>query len=366
MLSLNKLTIKGFKSIKELVDFELTDLNIIIGGNGAGKSNFISFFKMLREIMNDNLDDYVNDNGGATDLLFNGLKVTEEMDFEMFFGERGYKFTLRPKGEFCYLREEARYYESGSFNWWPLGQNSNSRSYLVEEAKGSSKDRKYSKPVYDTISSWQVYHFHDTSKTSGMRQSEIIQDKKNLRTNAANIAPFLLKLKQKHIVEYKEIINTIKLVIPYFNDFILEAEEYGTRVKVNLSWFQKGSDYPMQPHQFSDGTIRFICLVTALLQPYPPSIIIIDEPELGLHPAAISILSEVIQDASKRSQVIVATQSPALIDNFSIEDIVVIDRKDGASTFNRLEETKFDSWLEEYSIGELWSKNVLSGGPVYE
>jgi predicted ATPase len=154
--------------------------------------------------------------------------------------------------------------------------------------------------------------------------------------------------------------------MPFFDDFLLDVAEFGEKQKINLSWKQKGSDYPMQPYHLSDGSLRFICLSTALLQPNPPSTIIIDEPELGLHPAAISILAELIQNASKRTQVIVATQSPALIDNFMVEDIIVVNRKDGASTFERLEEKDFNIWLETYSVGELWSKNVISGGPVYE
>jgi len=154
--------------------------------------------------------------------------------------------------------------------------------------------------------------------------------------------------------------------MPFFDMFLLFVEIFGEKQKVNLSWLQKGSDYPMQPHLFSDGSIRFICLATALLQPNPPAAIIIDEPELGLHPSAISVLAELIQDASRRTQIIVATQSPALVDHFEVEDVVVVNREDGASTFKRLRLSDFSSWLETYSVGELWSKNVISGGPVYE
>jgi predicted ATPase len=122
----------------------------------------------------------------------------------------------------------------------------------------------------------------------------------------------------------------------------------------------------MQPYHLSDGSIRFICLAAALLQPNPPSTIIIDEPELGLHPAAIVILAELIQVAAKGTQVIVATQSPALIDQFGIDDIIVANRRNGASAFQRLKEKDFTEWLKDYSVGELWAKNVIAGGPVHE
>jgi len=369
MSSLDELTIKGFKSIKNLDHLELKKLNVFIGGNGAGKTNLISFFRMLRSIIDGNLNEYVRNSGGASDLLFNGLKKTEQMEFETEFGIRKYRFKLEPTPkDACTILEEARYYGHGPTDWWELGNSNNDQSLLVEEAKGRQNNQTNinSKSVYDIISSWQIYHFHDTSGTAGMRQYEIVQDNRFLRADAANIAPFLAILRNKHPEEYEEILDAVRMVMPFFDDFLLDTIEFGPKIKINLSWKQKGSDYPMQPYHLSDGSIRFICLATALLQPKPPSTIIIDEPELGLHPAAISILAELIQDTAKRTQVIIATQSPALIDQFAIDDIIVVNRKDGESTFIRLQEKDFGEWLNSYSIGELWTKNVISGGPIYE
>lgn len=365
--SLDKLTIKGFKSIRELVDFELKSLNVIVGGNGAGKSNLIASFKMLRALIDGNLNRYVRDSGGANDLLFHGRKVTEKMEFETRFGSRGFRFKLVPTpNDTCAIEDEARFYSGGSTGWWSLGDSDDGTSRMVTEVKNNKSDARYSRPVYDAIASWQIYHFHDTGSNAGIRNYEIVQDNKVLRTDASNIGAFLLKLKNQHHSEYKEILNAIRMVTPFFDDFILEPRQSGEKEEVNISWTQKGSDYPMQPYHLSDGSIRFICLATALLQPNPPSAIIIDEPELGLHPAAIVILAELIQQAAQRTQVIVATQSPALIDQFGIDDIIVVNRKEGASVFERLNEKDFSEWLESYSVGELWTKNVIAGGPVYE
>jgi predicted ATPase len=344
----------------------LTNLNVVGGGKGAGKSHLISFFRMLRAFIDGNLNRYVRDNGGAGDILFNGRKVTEKMEFETMFGVRGFRFKLVPTPDnSCAIEDEARYYKHGTTGWWELGDSSDGTSLMVKEVKNKERDYKCSQPVFDAISSWRIYHFHDTSATSAMRNYEIVEDNKVLRTDAANIGPFLYKLKEKHPKEYKDILNAIRLVTPFFDDFILEPRESGAKKEVNLSWRQKGSDYPFQPYHLSDGSIRFICLATALLQPNPPSTIIVDEPELGLHPAAIAILAELIQVASEETQVIVATQSPALIDQFGVEDIIVVNREDGASTFKRLDEKDYSEWLKSYSVGELWIKNVISGGPVY-
>ncbi len=365
--SLDRLTIRGFKSIRELVAFELKAMNILVGANGAGKSNLISFFQMLQSLTEGSLADYVRDSGGIGDLLHNGRKATKQMEFETRFGSRGYRFTLKPgPGEGVALADEARYYEPGSTGWWVLGSSGDHASLLVKEAKGTSPDSQYSKPVYDAITSWKIYHFHDTSSTAPMRHAEIIEDNKVFRSDASNIGPFLLRLRDEKTPYYDEILNACRLVAPFFDDFLLDPQKMGPKTKVALSWKTRGSDYPMQPYHMSDGGIRFICLATALLQPNPPSTIIIDEPELGLHPEAIRILGELIGDAAKRTQIIVATQSPLLLDQFAIEDIVVVNRKRGQSTFERLKRTDFNEWIEDYSVGELWAKNVINGGTTRE
>jgi predicted ATPase len=365
---LDKLSISGFKSIQDLQDFELKNINILIGSNGSGKSNFIDFFRLLREFINGNLLSYVKKSGGISDIMFNGRKSTQQIEFQTRFGPRGFRFSLEPDaGDSCIVKEEDRFYAGGRSGWWQLGGNTEGFSRLAREAQDlNDPDRKYSLPVYQAIASWVVYHFHDSSAQSAMRHSEIIQDNKGLRYNASNIAPFLLRLRNEDDKSYQSMRQAIRLAMPFFDDFLLTEESFGEKQKVNLSWTQKGSDYPMQPYHLSDGSIRLICLAAALLQPNPPATIIIDEPELGLHPAAISLLAEMIRDAAKRTQIIIATQSPALLDHFTVEDIIIIKRHDGASTFERLAEKDFTSWLEEYSVGELWTKNVIQGGVSHE
>ena len=371
--ALNKITIKGFKSIRSLVDFELTKLNVLIGGNGAGKSNFIDFFRLLRAMMelslpnlgSSSLKTYIADGGGSDDFLFNGPKVTAHIEAEMYFGDNGYRFKLVPTTEETFLiDDESRYYTKGTSGWWHMGSGQQTPKLLVERnEKGAAGYRNVASHIYETISSWKIYHFHDTSTLAPMRRSETVDDCEYLRFDAANLAPFLLYLRENKAKAYEQIIEVIRLVTPFFDDFILKPNK---NEKVRLRWRQKGSDYPLKPHHLSDGTIRFICLATALLQPYPPSTFIIDEPELGLHPYAVDILAELIQVASKKTQLIISTQSPALVDCFKPEDIVVVNRKDGASIFQRLDRDELSSWLEDYSLGELWRKNIVTGGPVHE
>jgi predicted ATPase len=374
--ALDKLTVRGFKSIKNLNEFKLGDLNVIIGANGAGKSNFVQIFRMLMAMTEKNFSKFILERGGSDNFLFNGPKVTPTINMEFEFaslsdyarGTNSYKFELTPTADEKFLISEQRKYVST--DWRSYGSPSE-ESRLYDERNEKSWDGQWNGVghfVFESISNWMVYHFHDTSANAPMRRSEIVEDHHKLRGNAANIAPFLLHLKNNEYLSdyYKRIVDAVRLVTPFFDDFRLDVQKLGEAEKVRLSWNQKGSDFPMQPYHLSDGSIRFICLATALLQPQPPSTIIIDEPELGLHPAAIVVLAELIQAAAKRTQVIVATQSPALIDQFGIEDVVVVNRGDGASTFRRLKEEDFTTWLEDYSVGELWTKNVIDGGPIYE
>ncbi|HKL60153.1 MAG TPA: AAA family ATPase [Sphaerochaeta sp.] len=374
--ALDKLTVKGFKSIKELNEFKLNDLNVIIGANGAGKSNFIQIFRMLMAMTQRNLNKFILERGGADNFLFNGPKVTPKITMEFEFASlrekvqnaNAYKFELTPTADEKFLISEER--KKSKTDWKSYGTPSEESRLYNENDKNSCEDQgnKDDHCIYEFIAKWVVYHFHDTSATAPMRRSEIVEDNLKLRGDAANIAPFLLHLKKSksYFEHYTRIVNAIRLVIPFFDDFRLDVQKLGDAEKVKLSWNQKGSDFPMQPYHLSDGSIRFICLATALLQPNPPPIIIIDEPELGLHPTAIVIIAELIQAAAKQTQIIVATQSPALIDQFEIEDIIVVNHEKGASTFQRLKEEDFLIWLEEYSVGELWTKNLISAGPVYE
>lgn len=358
--SIDNISINGFKSLKEINRFELGNLNIIIGANGSGKSNFIQIFHMLSAMAQNGFSKFILERGGADNFLFNGPKATSEMEMEIDFQtgaieKHSYRAVFFPTADEKFLLSES--VKHGQSEWTSCGA-------VSEESRiAEIRDKDC---IHDLISNIVVYHFHDTSANAPMRRSEIVEDNKRLRGNASNIAPFLLGLRENNQKEYEEIRSAVRLVMPFFDDFILDIVKMGEAEKVRLSWKQKGSDFPMQPYHFSDGSIRFICLATALLQPVLPSIIVIDEPELGLHPAAVSILTELIQAVSHKVQVIIATQSPMLIDNFSINDIIVMSRDNGASTMKRLDSDDFSLWLEDYSVGELWAKNVIEGGPVNE
>ncbi|MBN1974616.1 MAG: AAA family ATPase [Sedimentisphaerales bacterium] len=370
--AINKLTIKGYKSIRNLENFELRNINILIGPNGSGKSNFIDFFSFLREISKGRLQHFVAYLGGADKILYLGLKVTKELigSIESSNERVSWEFKLfTSKVDKLLFYEEAITGGTSSLStkWAKEYEHGLSESDLF--SKGSKDHDEYVEKIRNqiqpVIEDWVPYHFHDTSDFAGVKRPCTKRDYEYLRPDASNLAAFLLFLRKKHVKEYQDIRETIQLAAPFFEDFLLK-DSLDNPDETLLEWCQKGSDYPFHPSQISDGTLRFICLATVLLQPNLPSTLLLDEPELGLHPYALTLLSALIQKASRRSQVIVSTQSAMLIDNFEPEDIVVVERQNGESIFKRLNNKDLKIWLDDYSLGELWQQNVFGGRPSYE
>ncbi len=366
--ALQKLTLRGFKSIEALDDFELGKLTVLIGANGAGKSNFVDFFRMLRALADEALQKFVNQQGGADRLFFLGPKYTREVWAHLVFGENQYRFTLEPAADSGLIvgQEETLYTGGmGAGTWSIIGRGKLESAICDLKNEGGRLGARHGVEYYvhESLVSWVVYHFHDTSMAAPMRRDQSVRDRGALRHDGSNIAAFLLHLRKRHEETYTQIRDAVRLVAPFLDEFFLEPEKNGELEQVRLEWRQKGSDFPFQPSQLSDGTIRFICLATALSQPFPPATIVIDEPELGLHPFAISMLAELIQSAAERRQVIVSTQSPLLLDCFKPKDVVVVNRLEGRSIFQRLDKEELRDWLADYTIGELWQKNVVQGGP---
>lgn len=362
---LDSLTIHGFQSIRQLDDFKLGDLNVLIGANGAGKSNFVNYFRMLGELVEQRLQVWVQKRGGADRLLTFGIKETQQLYSRLDFGNYGYEFGLEPTdgNGFVFVREKLLELDyqprlAGIIGYPPFAEAA------LKDEIDSTQDL-VANHIYAAIMGWQLLHLHDTSETAGIKRWGSVDDAAYLRPDASNLAAYLYRLRREHFDTYTHIRKTVQLAIPFFDDFVLEPRTLRSDdQQVRLLWRQVNSDYPLWPTQLSDGSIRFICLATALLQPNPPSTIIIDEPELGLHPYAITLLGALMRSASHHTQLIVSTQSVPLLNEFSLDDIIVVERDDtGASIFRRLAEADFQHWLEDYSVGELWEKNILGGRP---
>ena len=363
---IDKITLKGFRSIKDLRAFSLRSLNILVGTNGAGKSNFVSFFTFLREAVEGRLGVFVGTKGGADNHLFMGPQVTEQIHAHLHFDENAYAFSLQPAADNSFVYADERIlYDGDPPRTFPVDRSigRGHKESVLKGQRGDKKNGTISGFIYRSISRWVVYHFHDTSDTAPMRRFCSVRDNEYLRPDAGNLAAFLLMLRDEHGSVYEKLRDTIRLAAPFFDDFKLRPKASNGDMMLQLEWTQKGSDYPFHVNQLSDGTLRFIALTTALLQPDPPATILFDEPELGLHPYALNLFAGLVKKAATRTQVIVSTQSAPLLDNFEAEDIIVVEREEGASTFKRLSSADLKEWLKDYSLGELWQKNVIGGRP---
>lgn len=367
MAKLQRVILNGFKSIKEM-DLELRNLTLLIGANGAGKSNLISFFKMLNEMMATRLQQYIGMVGRAHSLLHFGPKVTPQiearLEFEVENGVDTYAMRLfHAAGDTLVFADESLSFLQTGFpkpKLLPLGSG-HGETRIGQKANEGEPTAKVFKHLLDHC---RVYHFHDTSPTARVRQFCYIGDNRWLMPDAGNLAAFLLRLREGNGGAYQRILSTIRLIAPFFDDFDLEPANPNEK-DIILNWRDKGSDQVFGPHQLSDGTLRAICLVTLLMQPESdlPDLIIVDEPELGLHPYALNMLAALFKKASHHTKVLISTQSSSFLDNFDPEDVIVVNREGKESKFERPDPAKLEAWLEDFNLGEVWEKNVIGGGP---
>jgi len=364
--NLKHIKVKGFKSIYNL-DLPMEQINILIGANGAGKTNFISIFTFLSHLSQGKLKSYVAGEGGAERFFHFGSRNTESIVLDIQVGMNGYHVEFTPNFDDDSLVFSKEY----------CTIDSSGRTWKLDSRNGESGFRACTSSDYvarytqEYLEKCRVYHFHDASNQAKFKKTNKLSNRSYLEKDAANIAPFLYFLKnstsEKYYESYRQIVSAVASVAPFFHDFYLEPSgEEGDR-SILLRWTHKDHDDPFSANVISDGTARFICLATLFLQPefLRPDTIILDEPELGLHPAALTVLADIIYAVSKKTQVICSTQSVAFANLFKPENFIVTDAIGGASKFKRLNSTDLEIWLDEYGMGDIWAKNLIGGRPQW-
>jgi len=361
MRTLETLTVQNFKSIRDQ-SLQLGPLNVFIGGNGSGKSNLIEVFRFLKEIVYQNLGEYTAKKGGADVLLHFGRKTSSSITIKLQFGEgdtsTAYEVKLiATSADELFLGEE-------------ISSHHDPKQSSEPEVRRLSMGAKESWLRTDRFSFWaarymqtyRVYHFHDTSDSALMKGMADVDDNRVLRPQAENLAAFLYWLQEQQPAHLRSIEEAIRQIAPFFDRFQLAPSKLNPS-KIRLEWQEKGTDTYFNASSLSDGTLRFICLATLLLQPELPPLLLVDEPELGLHPAAITLLAALLESASTRTQVIVATQSVTLVNQFEPSNVWTVDRQGHESVFRHLSDEQMSGWLDDYALGELWEKNVLGARP---
>lgn len=365
---LAKIKINGFKSILSQ-ELEFGPLSILIGANGAGKTNLISLFTFLRHLSEGKLQSYIEQNGFASNFFHFGPKHTNQIHLDIEIGSNSYNATL----------EHASFFDSLTFSQEHCTYDGSKKAFSIKGSKGesgllpgSNVDSEYvSKYTRKYLSQCRVYHFHDTGPTAAFKRASDLNAIDYLYSDAGNIAAFLYYLKNSSdsdcIKSYRKIIKAIQTVAPFFHDFYLEPRGSEGDEKIILKWIHKEHEDPFSANQLSDGTARFICMATLFLQPeyFRPKTIVLDEPELGLHPASLEVLADIVKHTSKNSQVICSTQSVTFANQFSPDNFIVVDQSKGVSSYKRLNPQDLEVWLEDYGMGDIWNKNLIGGRPEW-
>ena len=359
--------IKGFRSLADVKLDDIPNPMVLLGANGTGKSNILRFFEMLRETYRHGLARFVAHRGGADDQLFGGHRETRRIRASVHFrtglGINDLSFTLSCTDDDRLTFEDEEFHftppdRRGGLNYGPYP--SGIESGFCHVAHSNNADPR-AKAAIHFLRDCSIYQFHDTSRDAPIKKRWDVEDSHRLLEHGGNLGPVLLRLREHHLSKYKLICRHIRRVLPEFDDFQLE-EEYG---KTILRWRAKTTGQTLGAHLTSDGSLRCFCLLTLLSLPDEvlPRIILLDEPELGLHPFATSLVSHMVKSLSQRRQVIVATQSPHFVDAFGLDDIVVLEMRDGRTETKRFNEEDFSEWLDDHSSGQLWWSNLLGGYP---
>lgn len=357
-------SIAGFRSLRQVENLQLPQLAVLIGANGSGKSTLIRFFEMLSWMLKaQKLQEFVLRQGGGDDQFFMGARQTPliraEIRLETHAGFNDYRFSLEhlSASDTVMVGGEAYRYSDKT-------KQSEARWQTIpgsgKEALLPTKTSTTAKTICHLLRQCTTYQFHDTSEKASIRMRWDVTDSVRLRSDGGNLAPVLLSLRENHLKRYQLIVRQIQRVLPTFKDFVLEPN-YG---KVDLRWIGQQSDKVFGAHLTSDGSLRLFCLLTLLNLPPEqlPDVMFFDEPELGLHPHAITLVAETLKRLAKTRQIFIATQSPYMVDCFELENIIVASATQGETVLRNLPREQFQQWLDdEYQISDIWLQQAVGG-----
>lgn len=393
-MNIKSFYVEGFRSLKD-VTVKLKPLNILIGPNAGGKSNFISAMELFHDAVSGNLNDsIIKKHGGMIPILWNN----ETNDIKFTSITRTYRRAKISKSNKKFIRHD---YEVEYL--FRIRQIGNSGNYIIKEEKLSSSDisdilRNLLKreifsrvqffedgvillePLETAISQlssdkkggfsdefvffcegWKFYYDMKSGSDSECRKSTVARSEKQLEANGDNLIAVLHTLYTGNKTFRKQLNETLAAAFEGdFDELTFPPAEDG---RVYMRWRAKSLKRELSPADLSDGTIRFLMLAAILLNPDPPPLVCIDEPELGLHPSMLHIIAEMMKDATNRTQLVVSTHSPQLVSEFTDdpESVLVVEKKDGATTMERLEKKKLAKWLKEYTLGRLWLDGEIGG-----
>ncbi|HXU29540.1 MAG TPA: AAA family ATPase [Thermoanaerobaculia bacterium] len=366
----------------EGVTLELEPLNVLIGPNASGKSNLIQALRILPAALNDfakpireggGIDEWLWKGAGGSGIARLGVKILDptsgtEVGYDLGFTADQSRFSVTH--EEIHGRAGRIYYFDPAYpSLERIGPAS--RGFLGADFEGFEVRRDLSilaqlrspKQDYEfsVLARWlpRLTFFQRPWIDEGLRRSQAADLPGDfLLENGYNLGPVLTGLMNRAGLRHV-LMDRMKRLYPQVEDVVVTVHGGGVQIFLH----ETGLSSSTPTSRISDGTLRYLCLLAILLHPEPPPLICIEEPELGLHPDAMSVVGEMLIDASTRTQLIVTTHSPSLISALSSvpEAVVVCERGNAGTTLTRLEPAKLEHWLDEYTLGDVWQIGALGG-----
>jgi predicted ATPase len=390
MMKISTLHMHNYRCLVD-VELPIRDLTVVIGPNGAGKTSLLEVFQLLERGCQQELGSFLASQGGVQAVLSHPriagrppcLQIGVELDvqsdqsdapmdyrFELAGQQVGYminserlewQFDPQAKKPFQYIdAHRDRLYYADPTKAVKMAQPD--WDYNRLELALAQVPKMYREPetLRSMFASTRHYSFLDVSPRAVVRSSQSLTPDTRPGPNGENLYSALYNMRASHRDIYERI---GALLEQGFADFKrLEFPVVGAG-QVTLAWYERGSREPLYPNQLSEGTLRFLWLITILLATPEPALLLLDEPEVSMHPELLKLLAALLQDASVRSQIVVATHSPDLIRWLQPEEVLIADKEDGVTRFTWADELDLDEWLEEYTLRDLWLMGNLGGRP---
>lgn len=401
-LTLRRIKIQGFKSLKDVDLQNLNRISVFVGANGAGKSNLLSALRWIPLMQSSDITYWSEMQGGLNAILHGGTKQTQSILMRLEFegeysilacekrnaGIFAYEARLiHARGNLLFEEEKVEFKKQGQESWKTIHLGSGHRWTALHRSETRDETDEMSvRAIRYSIRNMGYFHFHDTSDESPLRRGSRIDDTGLLNTFGANLPSFLRMLqdsqKEDYQIALRRIIGLTKRIAPYIKNIYptisllspIEDQELKildlinrpdlAKATVNLRWTDT-QDRSFNAYDLSDGTLRSLALFTVLGQPWDlrPRFITIDEPELGLHPAALHLFCALCRSVSSDSQIFLATQSLFLLDSFDLSQIIVAEQHQGETRFKTLSQDDLQIWLDDYSLSEIFEKHIIGGYP---